>query len=156
MSVNTRPQVGKVLSAVPVVTAGAYSANDAVGQLLSFSDAVRRPGGHAVVRSLTLTDLTVTANVLRLWLFDEQPATIADNAAFDVSDADLFKVVGVIAIPAASYLIATDNQVAMVLNVGLVYTLPGTTLYGQLMCTETPTYASVADLTVTLGIEYLD
>jgi hypothetical protein len=157
MTINVRPQTGKVVSAAPVVTAGAYSANDAVGGLMTFADAVRRDGGSGIIRSLTLTDLTVTANLLRLWLFDAQPAAIADNAAFDLADADLVKVVGVIPIIATDYFVATDNQAACIRNVGLEFSIPvGTTLYGQLMCTETPTYVSTADLTLTMGIEYLD
>ena len=144
------------LTAAPTVTAGAYSANDVVGGLLTFTDAVRATGGHGQIHSITFTDLGVTANVLNLWLFDTAPATIADNGAFDPSDAELLTLVGVVQIAAADYLIATDNQAAMKLNVGLVFNCAATTLYGYLECVGTPTYASTADIKLRIQVEYLD
>ncbi len=150
-------RVGASLVATPTTTVGAYSAKDAVGGVMTFTGAVRATGGKAIVRSLVLTDLTVTANVLQLWLFDTVPASpIADNGAFDVPDNEFATIVGIIPIAAADYLVATDNQVATVRSVNLQYTVPATTLYGQLMCTGTPTYASTTDLTLTLEVEYLD
>lgn len=146
---------GVVVGVAPTVTAGAYSAKDVVGGLLTFANAVREAGGKGKINTLLLTDLGVTANVLQLWLFDTAPTAIADNAAFDVLDAELPTVIGVIPIAAADYYVATDNQVACVRNVGLEFSCVGTSLYGYLMCTGTPTYASTADITVTLGIEYL-
>ncbi len=149
-------KVGASLVAAPTVTAGIYSANDAVGSTMSFANAARATGGKGIINTLTFTDLTVVANVLRLWLFDAAPTTIADNAAFDVLDAELPTCVGVIPIAAADYFVATDNQCVCLRNVGLQYTVTGTTLYGQLMCTATPTYASTSDITITLEVEYLD
>lgn len=144
------------LVAAPTVTAGAYSADDVVGGLLTFTNAVRATGGHGKIHTITLTDLTVTANVLNLWLYDTVPATIADNAAFDIPDAELPTLLGAIQIAAADYLVATDNQVATKRDVGFVFNCTGTTLYAYLECVGTPTYVSTADLTLTLQVEYLD
>lgn len=144
------------LSAAPTVTAGPYSANDVVGGLLTFANAVRASGGHGKIHTIILTDLGVTANVLNLWLYDTAPAAIADNDAFDIPDAELPTLVGVVQIAAADYLVSTDNQAAMKLNVGLVFNCAATTLYGYLECVGTPTYASTTDITLTLQVEYLD
>jgi hypothetical protein len=157
-SANPLPVRGAwtTLTASPTVTAGAYSANDAVGALMTFNNAVRATGGRAKIHTVVLNDLGVTANVLNLWLFSDSIAAIADNAAWDPSDTELLTCVGVIQIAAADYLVATDNQAATKVNVGFVYNCTGTALYGQFECVGTPTYASTADLKLRLQIEYLD
>ena len=83
-------------------------------------------------------------------------AAIADNAAWDPSDAELLTCVGVIPLVAADYLVATDNQALTMENVEFVYNCTGTSLYGQLECVGTPTYASTADIKIRLQVEYLD
>jgi len=148
--------VWTTLVAAPTVTAGAYSANDVVGGLLTFANAVRATGGHGMVHTLILTDLAVNAVDLNIWFYDTLPATIADNAAFDIPDAELPTLLGAIAIRSGNYLIATDNQTAMVLNTGFAYNCTATTLYAYIECVATPTYDSTADLTLTLQVEYLD
>lgn len=154
-----RPDVGFVLTptTAPVVTAGIYSAKDVVGQMLTFANAVRQPGGKSKINTLVLTDLAFVANVLELWLFDRVFASpIADNGVFDIADGELAYCVGVIPIAAADYFQATDDQVAVVRNVGLEFTLAyGTILYAQCKCVGTPTYASVADINWSLAGEYL-
>jgi hypothetical protein len=152
------PTVGAwtTLTAAPAVTAGAYSANDAVGALMTFTNAVRASGGRAKIHTINFTDLGVTANVLNLWLFSDSIAAIADNAAWDPSDAELLTCVGVIQIAAADYLVATDNQAATKVNVGFVYNCTGTSLYGQFECVGTPTYASTSDIKIRMQVEYLD
>jgi hypothetical protein len=157
-STNPLPTRGAwtTLTAAPAVTAGAYSANDAVGALMTFTNAVRATGGHGKIHTLTFTDLGVTANVLNLWLFSDSIAAIADNAAFDPSDAELLTCVGVIPLVAADYLVATDNQALTMENVGFVFNCTGTSLYGQFECVGTPTYASTSDIKIRLQVEYLD
>ena len=148
--------VWATLTAAPTVTAGAYSASDAIGALMTFTDAVRATGGHAKIHTLTFTELGITANVINLWLFSDSIAAIADNAAFDPSDAEMFTCVGVIPLVAADYLIATDNQAITMENVGLVYNCTGTSLYGQFEAVGTPTFAGTADVKVRMQVEYLD
>ena len=144
------------LVAAPTVTAGIYSANDVVGGLLTFASAVRDTGGHGRIHTIVLTDLTVTANVLNLWFYDTLPATIADNGAFDIPDAEVPTLVGTVQIAAADYLVATDYQAATKLNVGFTYNCVATSLYCYIECVGTPTYASTSDITLTLQVEYLD
>lgn len=144
------------VSQTPTITAGAYTAKDAVGGLLTFANAVRISGGKAVINSVTIIDKSQQAAGLELWLFNQTFTATADNAAFDPSDADLANAVGVIPISSVDYYLATDNELATVRNAGLQYQLTGTSLYGQLKCTGTPTYESTSDLTIVLSIQYLD
>lgn len=147
---------GIIISQTPTVTAGAYSANDVVGGLLTFASAVRSTAGYAKLQTVILIDKAFTKNVLELWLFDSDPTVAADNAAQTYTDANLAKCVGVIPIAAANYYQAADNQIAIVQNTNLIFTCAATSLFGQLKCTGTPTYASTSDLTVKLAIEYLN
>ena len=151
-------QDGTSITQVPTITAGAYSAKDAVGGLLTFANAARAAGGTGIIHSLTLADKADAKAVLELWLFDRTFAAVADNAAFDPTDAELLTCVGVIPIAAADYFSAADNGAACVRNINLQYMLKsdGTALFGQLKCIATPTYASTSDLSVTLAIEYRD
>ena len=138
----------KVVSATPTITAGAYAAKDAVGGLLTFASAARVSGGVITIQSIALSDLGNQLADLVLVLFDRTFGATADNAPFDPSDADMANCVGIVPIYASDYQSFNDNAEAAARNVGLQITLYGTSLFGQLMCLGTPTYASTADLTV--------
>lgn len=147
---------GVTVSQTPTITAGAYSAEDAVGGLLTFAAAVRTTGKHGKLNTVVLKDKAFVKNVLELWLFDSDPTVAADNAAFTFTDGNIAKCVGIVPIAAANYYIAADNQIAIVQLTNFQFNCAATSLYGQLKCTGTPTYAGTTDLTVTLQIEYLD
>jgi len=147
---------GISIAQTPTITAGAYSAKDAVGGLLTFANAARVSGGKSVLNSVVIIDYDDEEAGLELWLFDQTFSATADNAAWDPSDADLANCVGVVPISAADYYSAADNGVATVPGVGLEFKLAGTSLFGQLKCTGTPTYTATSDLKVVLAIEYLD
>jgi len=136
----------------PAVTAGIYTAKDAVGGLLTFASAARVSGGAVTIQSVVVTDLGAQSGTLMLALFDRTFTAIADNAAFAPSDADLANCIGVIPIYSTDYQAFSDNAVATVRNIGLGVVLSGTSLFGQLMCTGTPTYASTSDLTLKLTL----
>ncbi len=146
---------GTTISATPTVTAGAYSAGDAVGGVMTFANAVRYNGRSAVLNSVTITDKSKAAAELELWLFSATITEAGDNAPFTISDAELATCVGVVPIVAANYFAAADNEVACVRSVGLEFKCAATTLYGQLKCLGTPTFASASDLTVTIGVEHV-
>lgn len=144
------------IKAIPVVTAGAYSASDAVGGLLTFGGATRHSGGSGLVIAAKVIDTgNVKANLV-LWLFSKSVSVAADNDAFAISTADMAYCVGCINIGTTDYLGSATNAVANPANNGIItYTLAGTSLYGQLQCVATPTYGSTSDLVVVVSIEYL-
>ena len=146
---------GIIIAVAPTVTAGAYSAKDAVGGEITFANAVRASAGTAILNTVTIVDKSQAAAGLELWLFHTTITEAADNAAFDISDAELATCVGVVPISTADYYQIADNEVACVRGVGLEFKCAATSLFGQLKCTGTPTYASTSDLTVVLAIEYL-
>lgn len=147
---------GKSIAVTPTITAGAYSAKDAVGGMMTFANAVRASGGHGVINSVTIVDKDSENAQLELWLFNADPSGVADNAPMDFADSDMAKLVGVIPISTADYYTLLDNGAACVRGALLQFDCAVTSLFGQLKCVGTPTYTSTSDLTVILGIEYLD
>lgn len=126
----------------------AYSANDVIGGLikLDFSS----PGGGGVIRRLMLIDDDNEGAVLTIYIFDQAPSTIADDAAFAPTVADLKKKIGTVSVVAADY--ETLNSNKMVTKDGDDLNIDFETLSGNLwfyiVCTATPTYAAATDLTL--------
>ncbi len=140
---------------IPLITAGAYHAADAVGNILTFTNASRLVGLGGTLLSVIVQDADKESAALELWLFDSTFTQSADNAAFDTADGDIDNCIGVIPIAAADYNTGNDWGVATIRNVNLPYsTIAGTSIYGQLKCTGTPTFGNTGDLTVTLVLRW--
>jgi len=146
----------KTCDVTPTVTAGGYTAADAVGGLLTFSNAVRADGSagssadanSGEIRSVVLIDKAVgnTSTTYELWLFDTTYTEIADNAAWAITDAVALTCVGVI--PLTDIRTSSNNLVYTARGTGLAFTIPsGTSLFGQLVCRGTaPTYGATSDV----------
>lgn len=145
----------KSIRVAPTVTAGAYSAGDVVGGVLTFADAARASGGCGMIQSVVVTDRGNVGSALKLILFSGSPSSaIADNGAFawGTDDADMAKYQGEIDIASTDYTTLATKKVATIPNVGLLYACDATSLYGYLVCSGTPTYAATTDLAVRLGV----
>jgi len=149
----------KIVQVTPNVTAGAYSANDAVGGIMTFEYALHAPKQTGVLLSVTIKDNASQEAALELVLFSKTFTAVADNAAFDVTDADMLNCLGVVPILSTDYDTFADNSIATVRNIGLgirsenaVTSSADGALYGQLLTRGTPTYVATTDVTVTLTI----
>lgn len=133
----------------PVVTAGAYAAQDAVGGMLTFS-VEAEPNTGLYIDGGVLTDLAKQDVQLDLVLFNQEFTPTADNAAFDIGDADLPSVVGVVSF--VSYTDSADSSFCAVrgLSIPVVIENQSGALYGQLVTRGAPTYATTTDVTVRL------
>lgn len=147
----------ETVSATPTITAGAYSANDAVGGILTFNlPEYFLQQGSFEIRGGRITDKGAQAANLVLVLFKSSPAgTFTDNAAFDPADADLALAFG--AIQFTTHAAFSDNSLSYVdslSKLGKFTQLSATTgaFYGAIYTTGTPTYASTSDLTVYLDL----
>ena len=142
------------ISQTPTITAGAYSAGDAVGGLLTFANAASVYKGDGRITKVVIIDDAKQAAHLVLALFDRTFTPTADNGAWDPSDADNQNCIGTIDIPAANYGPGADNNVAYVeCDFDFVLVSGGTSLFGQLyLVTSTPTYAAVDDITVVITV----
>lgn len=150
----------RLFSAQPVITAGAYSANDVVGGLLSFGDTmegrvtfggINQPGAAGTIRRLSIVDDDNEKAALKLWLFNAAPTAFLDNAAFAPLIADLDKVITIIPIATTDYTTVNANAIGLVENLGRSFRLATDgPLYGYLVTDATPTYAAVTDLIIKL------
>ena len=141
------------ISVTPTITAGIYSAGDAVGGLLTFVDAASVYKGDGTITKVVIIDQAKQAAVLDLHLYDRTFTNVADNAAYDPTDADNLNCIGCIHIVAADYEQAADNAVATVeCDFNFTLVAGGTSLFGQLSCVATPSYAAVNDLTVKITV----
>lgn len=150
------------VSVTPTVTAGGYTAADAVGAALTFANAVRADGSagssadanSGEIRTVTIIDKAVgnTSTTYELWLFNAAYTGVADNAAFAPTDAEALTCVGVI--PITDVRASSNNLVLTARSVGLAFNVPsGTTLWGQLVCRGTaPTYGATADVKINVTI----
>lgn len=143
-------------TATPTISTSAYTAGDAVGGLLTFSNVARASGGTAYIESAVLLDKDKeAAAAYELWLFDRTFTATTDNAAFDPSDADLANLLGVLKFA------STDGTLTS--TTATVYTWPqttamnpfplvlnGTDLFGQLVTRGTPTFTTTADIVVSI------
>lgn len=148
------PRVKKVrLAVTPTVsTTPAYTAKDAIGALMTFSNAARFSGGSCRLDAVQIEDKAQQMKDLDLVLFDRSITAPTDNAVFDPTDAELANCVGVVNIGAGMYADFNDNSVAVVNNVGLEIVLNGTDLFGVLVARGTPTFVATTDIVVTLTI----
>ena len=137
----------------PTITAGAYSANDAVGGLLTFENCTNAQG-TGIIKSIVIVDEGAQSAELDLVLFDRTFTATADNAAFNISDADAINAIGAVNIPAASYTDMVSSDLATVRDVDLAFKAKDDrTIYGQLVTRGTPTYVATNDLTVKIVVE---
>ena len=142
---------GISISQTPTVTVGAYSAGDVVGGLLTFALAARLPGYGVIVKDVIILDDAGQDAELELWLFNATFTAIADNGAWDPSQADLRKLVGIISTSDGAWFAAGMESAARV-EASQYCKLVGTSLFGQLVTRGTPTFAAVDDVTVILSL----
>jgi len=144
----------KIVSLTPTIGVDAYTANDVVGGLLTFD--IANVGGGGIVRWARIVDDDNEKAELALYLFSDLPSTIADDAAFAPTVADLKKLAGKVLFEAADY--ETVNGNAWVIRgrgsdaIDIDCSLATNNIYGYLVCTGTPTYTAATDLTISLGV----
>ena len=143
----------RVITASPTVDTNAYATGELVGGKLTFTGS---KAGFVV--SAQITDLAAQAVDFDVVLFDANPSatTFTDQAAFDIADADIPKVIGVINFPSTSRFAFADNSVHFVGGLGIPFSgsmVSGNpTIYGALISRGTPTFAASTDVKVKLAI----
>lgn len=141
------------VSITPPIQAASYTANDLVGGKMELQDVVKQSGGGGMVQSLVLLDLASQGRTVDVVLFGEDPSntTFAENAPFDVNDADVDKIVGVIR---CDEKIDIGPMVGVVNDLAMPFVLPagGTSLFAAIILRQAATYVSTSDLTLRFNI----
>ena len=149
------------IQVAPTVGTDAYTANDVVGGLMTFS--ISDQGFDGLVRSILVTDAHSQAEAYVLYLFGAQPSTIADDAAFAPTIADLKKIIGVVTLAAADYTTVNsldwallgghEDNVAANVTMEIPAHSDNGDIYMYAVATDTPDYNAATDLTFTLSVE---
>lgn len=149
---NTR----QVSVAVPVVASAAYASGDALGSAaIRVPSAAAADGRLSVLRTLVLTDLAKQNAAINLLVFERNPTgtTLTDNAAVDVADADIAKLIGFLKILSTDYVSLNDNSLAVTKPDLAFRTSANGSIWLIAMSAGTPTYASTADLYLKLTFD---
>lgn len=149
--INTRT---RTISIAPTVDTNAYASGDLVGPKQTLTDAgaggglASSTGGQmtGIIHSVTITDLDNQAADFDLVIFSSNPSgtTFTDNAAFDIADADLPKVICVIQV--TTNVAFADNAVVIANGNNCVFdarlsTVPGT-LYAAAVIRSAGTFSA--------------
>lgn len=150
-------QIGGIPSQMPkvtpTITAGAYTAEDAIGGLMTFTNAARDLNGSGIIFTVTISDKAKQDAEIHLFIFDQTFTATTDNNAFAPSDADMLNCLGVIKIEAADYSDTSNNSVATK-SVVFPYKCAGDqrSLFAQAKIVSAgKSYTSTSDLQFTLG-----
>lgn len=155
-----RPAPVKVrLTATPTISNGAiYASGDQLGGLQTLA-AARKSGGSGTINSITIADKTQAQRAaIDIFFFDRSITVPGDNAAINISDADMLFCLGWIAIAAGDYNTAFPgtplNSIAVKRDVNIPFILSGSAnLYAIAVVRGTPTYTSTTDLVFGYQIE---
>jgi len=150
-----RPAI-HVVSASPTVDTSAYGSGDLIGAAaLQFPIPRFRAEGCLLEYVQIIDQAKQSANV-DLVLFGSDPSgtTFSDNAAFDIADADMAKIVALVSV--TTHFAFSDNSASNARGLGIPIFLDPTAasqiLYGALVARATPTFAAGTDVRVTLGL----
>lgn len=146
-----------VASTVVMSVAGVYATGDYMGTTTtpqSFASAVRTSGGTGIIKSMLISDKIVTANVaMELWIIDRTFTSPTDNAAWDLSDANMLFIQAVIPISTSGWYASSAGQVYVDTTLSIpIKVSTGTSLFYALVSRGTTPSFTSADLTITLGI----
>jgi hypothetical protein len=143
----------------PTITASsAYASGNALGGLLTITNAALQGQGTSTIQSITLTDIDNQKSAIDLYLSEVTFTATTDKTAFALSAADVLNSAGWVSIAASDYITFGARAVANQKNIGLSFDLnqyatstygaaiQPTTLYGQLVCRGTPTYTTTTSL----------
>ena len=148
-----------LITVVPVLTVGAYTANDMLFIPTEVPNAIPI-GKSGRLRSVIVVDIDDQQLPFDLIVFDSQATTPALNAAENIDDANLKKILTVVSVVAADYIDFANGQLGQVLlhnNVGMGAVLrPDDKEQGSLwiagVTRDTPTHTA-SGLTIKLGME---
>ncbi len=136
-----------------VVTTDAYTANDVVGGLLTFSIDANFAIDGAILQTVEINDAANQKEAFDVWLFAAAPTTIANDAAFEPVIADLQKRIGnPIRIAAADYTTVNNLAYATTANLTRPLQFSGGKLYAYLVAVDTPDYAAAGNLSLYLNL----
>lgn len=146
---------GMTLEKNLLVTAGAYSAGDQVGQLVRFDDVALFDGGGGVITHVVFVDDAGQDVDLEAHFFNVAPVDAGDNAAFAPGEAGLEGWLGAYCTTNSTdgWLAAGTPSVCSVEKI-VRWDCPtaSKSLWMLIVTRGTPTFAATDDITIRVGI----
>lgn len=130
---------------IAITTDGtAKDAGDVVGGLLTIPISPNGQDTTGKITRLHVIDDDAQAAALKIYFFDSAPASIADDAAFTLSAANIKKIIGSVSIATGDYVTIGSERFAEKdgTDVNIEFSAPSGTLYAYVVCTATPTYSA--------------
>lgn len=139
----------KKIAVNPTIDTDAYTTGDVVGGLLTFDlSGITVNGG--LINQAHFVDEDATGVTWTLYLSDELPTTIADDAAYAPTIADVNKYCAVVGFGSLSTVNSIEYQT--VEDINNVFSTSTKELYGYLVCTGAPNPTNTDAITITLWI----
>lgn len=140
----------------PTVDTSAYAAGDCiVASAQELTGAGKAGVSSGRILSVELFDKAGNGKNVDVVFFSSDPGTVcsAVNAAYDLDDADLSKIVGIVKV--RSHDAWTSNSLSQDSNINLPFVVDdnGTSLYYALIAQDAITYGAATDLTIQVGID---
>jgi hypothetical protein len=126
------------------VDTSAYADGDVVGGLITFGTGEFPEG--AILNGVTLVDDDNEKKLMNLFLFSAAPSSIADNAAFAPTVADLKKLFKRVTFAAADYTSYNSNAIIFSDDLNTVLPLNNGMLWAYLVAGAAVTFTAAADL----------
>lgn len=144
----------KVVTAAPTVSTSAYATGDNVGGKVTLTDVCRSSMGSGLIQSVVITSKSLQTATFDVIFFNADPSgtTATDNAAQDIADADLSKVVGVA--QCSTVVGLSGASIHQALNLAMPFALSNnaTTLYALMVVRGTPTLGSTSDIGLSVRV----
>lgn len=139
-----------IVTSTPTITAGAYSANDAVGGKMTVIGAPMRHG-DSVLQQIRVIDKGNQGATLRVVLFNQDFTATSDNAAFAFTGSEDEYVIAVVEISTYTTVDSIKYGESSILSLPIHMDSPldsdnKAILYAQALTTGTPTYTATDDL----------
>lgn len=148
----------------PTLDTSAYATGDQVSALQTVNELLSADGMGSRLSLITILDKAKQKSALDLFFFDRVVTVAADNAAADMTDADMINCMGVVNILATDYDDTASNSFATVnINFPMKHEgsgqvalgtpiIPRHRVYMAIVARGAPTYAA-SDLVITLTSE---
>jgi len=147
-------KVVKTFSFTPTILAETYASKSLIADKETLTDAVRSSGGGGRIKTVTIGDLAYQKKAMDVIFFnaDTTDTTWTKDVMFDIGDADLPRILGIVNIDADDWASFKDNSVVCK-EVDIAFCASGSAdIYVALVARYTTTYASTSDLNLHVTI----
>jgi len=136
------------------IAATEHADGDCLGGEIVFDYTGKISGASdGVINAITIADAANQKAPMSVIFFESNPGgTYTDDAALDITDADLKLVIGAVSITADDYVEFADNAVATVTGIGLPVITRDSGLYCVVKMEGAATYAAVTDVQLMVNI----